>query len=197
MLEIETRAIVKNKEEIINILKANGFVNTKNFLQQDIMFDKEDASLFRSGKKIRIRIEEETAELTYKGFIQNDSTFSKREELNLPIPLYLVMDYKHFLEELGYPMLFQIKKYRSIWKKGEIIATLDDWPIIGMILELEGIESEIKKIMNFFPTLKFANYRLKELFGDKINETGKDLEKLKQEYFNETNFEIGRIELIF
>ena len=42
------------------------------------MLDKEDASLFISGKKIRIRIEEDKATLTYKGDINKDKNVSKR-----------------------------------------------------------------------------------------------------------------------
>lgn len=161
------------------------------------MLDKEDASLFISGKKIRIRIEEDKATLTYKGDINKDKNVSKRTELDIPINQKDVDKYIMFLTELGYPVCFQIKKKRKILKKDDITVTFDEWPIIGCMMEIEGSENEIKTIAKeVAPDINFENYRLKELFERKMQETGKSLEELKENYFKETQFDLGHIELI-
>lgn len=50
MLEVEVRAIINNQEELIDILEKKGFIFLKDTIQHDIMLDKEDASLYISGK---------------------------------------------------------------------------------------------------------------------------------------------------
>ena len=197
MLEIEVRAIVNNKMELIQILKEKGFVNTKNVVQHDIMLDKPDASLFVSGKKIRIRIEDDKSTLTYKGDINVDQNISKRTELNIQIKQSEVDQYITFLTELGYPICFQIKKERQVLEKDGIIVTFDEWPIIGCMMEIEGPEEQIKHVAEeVAPDVKFSNYRLKELFEYKMQETGKSLAELKDMYYREKQFDLGHIELI-
>lgn len=197
MLEVEVRAIINNQEELIDILEKKGFIFLKDTIQHDIMLDKEDASLFISGKKIRIQIEEDKATLTYKGDINKDKNVSKRTELDIPINQKDVDKYIMFLTELGYPVCFQIKKKRKILKKDDITVTFDEWPIIGCMMEIEGSENEIKTIAKeVAPDINFGNYRLKELFERKMQETGKSLEELKENYFKETQFDLGHIELI-
>ena len=197
MLEVEVRAIINNQEELMDILEKKGFIFLKDTIQHDIMLDKEDASLFISGKKIRIRIEEDKATLTYKGDINKDKNVSKRTELDIPINQKDVDKYIMFLTELGYPVCFQIKKKRKILKKDDITVTFDEWPIIGCMMEIEGSENEIKTIAKeVAPDINFGNYRLKELFERKMQETGKSLEELKENYFKETQFDLGHIELI-
>lgn len=197
MLEIEIRAIVDNKAELAQALEKKEFVSEKETIQHDIMLDKPDASLFISGRKIRIRIEDNEATLTYKGDINRDKNVSKRMEINLPVGKENVEDYVTFLTELGYPVCFQIKKERKVMKKGEIAVTFDEWPIIGCMMEIEGPEDNIKALAaEIAPDVRFSNYRLKELFENKMRETGKSLEELKREYYAETLFDLGQIELI-
>lgn len=197
MLEVEVRAIINNQEELIDILEKKGFVFLKDTIQHDIMLDKEDASLFISGKKIRIRMEEDKATLTYKGDINKDKSVSKRTELDIPINQKDVDKYIMFLTELGYPVCFQIKKKRKILKKNDVMVTFDEWPIIGCMMEIEGPENEIKAIAKEVALdINFGNYRLKELFERKMQETGKSLEELKANYYKETKFDLGHIELI-
>lgn len=197
MVEVEIRAIVNNKMDLIQILEKSGFVNTKNTTQHDIMLDRADASLFISGKKIRIRIEDDRSTLTYKGDINTDKNVSKRTELNIQISQEDVESYITFLSELGYPICFQIKKERIVMKNGDVMVTFDEWPIIGCMMEIEGPENKIKSIAGeVAPEIKFSNYRLKELFEKKIKETGKSLVELKEEYYKQNQFDLGHIELI-
>lgn len=197
MLEVEIRAVVNNKENLIQALERRGFTNEKTTIQHDIMLDKPDASLFILGKKIRIRIEDGDATLTYKGDINIDKDISKRMEINIRINKEYVEEYVTFLTELGYPVCFQIRKERKVMKKDDVEVTFDEWPIIGCMMEIEGPEEKIKALAGeVAPDIRFSNYRLKELFRDKMKETGKSLDELKADYYKETQFDLGHIELI-
>lgn len=68
---------------------------------------------------------------------------------------------------------------------------------MGYIVEIEGEEDEIKRTANeIAPDKKFGNLRLKDLFEEKMKKENKTIEELKQEYYNETKFDLGKIELI-
>lgn len=197
MFEVEIRALVSNKDELIEKLKAKGFSSIKKTIQHDIMLDRPDASLFLSGRKIRIRLEGDSATLTYKGDLTANKNVSKRTELNFGIEKDNVDGVIQMFTEIGYPICFQIKKERISLKNDDVEATFDEWPIIGCMVEIEGEESKIKKLAEeITPGIKFSNYRLKEMFENKVKETGKTFEELKQEYISRTGFDLGHIELI-
>lgn len=197
MLEVEIRTCVEKKEECVNKIKENGFKKEKTIMQHDIMLDTPDAELFRDGNKIRIRVEDEKAELTYKGNINNYKEVSKREEINVKINKEEVDNYVKIFSSIGYPLCFQIKKEREIYIKDNITITIDKWPIIGYLIEIEGEESKIKEVAKqIAPDKEFGNLRLKDLFKAKMDKENKTIEELKQEYYEKTKFDLGKIELI-
>ncbi len=197
MNEVEIRDLIDNVDITISTLKENGFKKLKEIKQLDMIFDTEDARLFREGRKIRIRIEDNKVELTYKGNFSEKLNVSERSELNIDIKDIDINNYNIFLTSLGYPLCFKIQKNRQLWEKDDIQITIDEWPIIGNILEIEGDEEKIIKIAKeLFPNNKFRNYRLKEFFADKMNKKNKNIEQLKDEYLKETGFDLGKIELI-
>ena len=92
---------------------------------------------------------------------------------------------------------FPIKKEREKWIKDGIEVTIDEWPIIGYILEIEGDKETIFEVAKTIsPDKVFKNYRLKELLEGKMQKEGKDIHQLKEEYFKETGFDLGKIEMI-
>lgn len=197
MNEIETRTVVDNINEIEINLKKLGFINKGKFVQHDIMLDTPNADIFNSRRKLRIRIENEKVELTYKGKFEVRDDLAKRSELNININKSDIENYIKIFSDIGYPICFQIKKTRKLWKKDNIQVTIDNWPIIGNILEIEGEEEKIKEYCNkIAPNYIFKNYLLKDLFKKKMKNTGKTIEELKNDYFKETGFDLGKIELI-
>ena len=192
--EIEIRTQINNSVEAIDKLLNNGFQDEGQSQQIDMMFDFPDGQLFKSGQKIRVRIENNTAVLTYKGMFRGDESASRRIELDIPLQLSSIKKTEDFLTSIGYPLLFQVKKDRRMLSRGGIKATFDEWPIIGSLLELEGEESEIKEVANsLFPENEFGNLRLKELFTKKCEDSGKTLTKLQEEYEVSTGFKLGNI----
>ncbi|HEX8225808.1 MAG TPA: CYTH domain-containing protein [Allosphingosinicella sp.] len=192
--EVEVRTLVEDAELAAETLRLNGFSLAGSLKQRDIMHDKPDGQLFLSGQKIRIRVEDDRAELTYKGEFEGDQSASRRSEINITIPAGSVDDVSLVLTALGYPILFQVQKTRVVLRNGGVVATIDSWPIIGPMLELEGEEEEIKSIANLlFPKHIFRNYRLKELFEEVCSRRGKSLNELQDEYEKSSRFELGNI----
>ena len=199
MKEIEIRSIISDddKQVIISAVESVGFVLKNKSVQHDIIFDTEDAELFRSGQKIRLRLEDDKQEITYKGDLTKSDKVSRRTEISLPINNSSTEDISNFLEALGYPILFQIKKERLVYQKNDVEVSFDEWPIIGCLMEIEGKETEIKQIARqVAPSYVFSNYRLKTLFADKSNSSGKSLAELIENYQKSTGFNLGKIQLI-
>ena len=197
MHEVEIRAVVEEPVLIERILTEKGFINEPPFEQLDIMLDLPDASLFRSGQKIRLRVEKNSAELTYKGFFQGDKTASRRLEINLPIAVGKVEDAIKLFSAIGYTECFRIPKSRKVYTGKDIKITFDEWPIIGCLIEVEGEEMACKNLATeIAPGIIFGNPRLRELFRDAEKKAGKDLVALKNEYEQDRGIKLGNIELL-
>ena len=195
--EVEIRALVPEPKRAATALQRGGFALIDVFDQHDIIHDRPDGSLFRSGQKIRLRIEGDHAEFTYKGAFQGDATASRRAEINVVVNPSDVPALSEMLEALGYPMLFQVKKVRTVFRSGSVAATLDEWPIIGSMLELEGPEDEIKGVAQAtFPEIEFGNSRLKTLFERVCAERGRTLDELQTDYEARSGFSLGNIRLL-
>jgi len=199
MQEIEIRTVIelRDKEQIISNILSEGYILKKSVLQHDLMFDREDASLFRGGYKIRLRTEGSSKEITYKGSLLGSKQVSRRLEINIPVNESSEEDISDFFTALGYPMLFQIKKKREVYIKDDIQISFDEWPIIGVIVEIEGKESLIIELAKqIAPKYSFGNRRLKDFFLEVMTQKNKSFEDLKSDYYEETKFDLGRIEFI-
>ncbi len=195
--EIETRAVVSDKDDIIQALIGLGFAEAYSRPQTDITIDHPDGSLFRSGRKIRIRVEGNHAELTYKGASQGDRSFSRRNELNLNIPLNQVDDFRNLFEAIGFPPLLTITKHRTCLVRSGIKVTFDEWPIIGCVMEIEGPEQPVSRLIaEVVPNLEFKHYRLKELFEMAAEKAGASVQELQKKYERENNVSLGQIDLL-
>ena len=199
--EIETRAIISENEidTILNLISKIGFLKIDEYSQTDIILDNKEASLFKNEQKIRVRVENNKAELTYKGKFEGDSKFiSKRKEINIPLQTASVEDVILFFQHIGCPILFQIKKMRSIYHFNGIHINIDKWPIIGYLMEIEGEKELITQISDKLqPTIILKNFRLKDMFELKCKESGLTFQELKTDYETKNNFNLGNIELIF
>jgi predicted adenylyl cyclase CyaB len=110
--EIAIRAPASDPGAVMERLIDRGFIEGSQFVQHDMIFDKPDGSLFRDGSKLRIRLQDGMAQLTYKGQFIGDSTASRRDEINVSIPSPQVPAAARLFAALGFPLLFEIKKER-------------------------------------------------------------------------------------
>jgi len=198
--EVETRTLLDKKDvkRVMNNLPSNGFVQESQVAQHDIVFDK-DGEIFRSGSKIRLRIEGGKKELTFKGKSAGDKDASRRAEINLPMgDTADENDVIEFMTAIGFSVLLNLRKTRTEFKREKLSVCLDEYPIIGHVMEIEGDEKEFAEIKQLCaPEYRFGDYRLVEFFETVMQKTGKDIYVLKQEYKNKTGLDLGAIEMLF
>lgn len=197
MREVQVRSLVASKDAIAARLLAEGFAQAPPVELLDLIFDRPDASLFKSGHKIRLRVEPGIAVLTYKSPFQGSSSASRREALNIRVHEGQVGEVSGFLAALGYPYCFSIPKTRWLYSRGAMTATFDDWPLIGLLFEISGPEDQCVELSHrVAPDNDFSNLRLSELLRSKAAEEGLSVLQLKRRFEAERGFSLGRIELL-
>jgi predicted adenylyl cyclase CyaB len=199
MQEIEQRTRLRNEDvdRVSQLLADLDFKFVGSWMQTDVTFDRPDASLFNSGCKIRIRRENGEMELTYKSSNRERTDVSVRTETNIRISADQFDACSVLLEALGYPELFRVVKERQVWKRDAVKVTIDDWPIIGLVMEMEGPESELLELSSELGrAYHFENYLLRDFFKAVQEETGKSLFALQLEYESEHDIKLGRLDLL-
>ena len=111
-------------------------------LQADALLDRDGAALRSAQCALRVRIEDGSAFVTFKGPPQA-STMKVREEIETSIgdgPIAITL-----FERLGYTVWFRYEKYREEFELGGITIAIDETPI-GPYVELEGQAEGIESI---------------------------------------------------
>jgi len=99
----------------------------------NLRFDDSPGTLTRSGQVLRLR-RDHGFHLTYKGPGQS-SDVAMRQEIE-----FSVDDFDaawRFLEALGYSVVVHYEKYRTVYRLGKALVTLDEMPY-GTFVEIEG-----------------------------------------------------------
>ncbi len=144
MIEIEIKVKIDNKDEIIEKLKKLGFKFIKKKFQEDIYFNGSNRDFKKTDEALRIRDDNGTFFITYKG-PKLDNISKTREEIEVKIEDKEKM--RLILKKLGFKEVPPIRKIREIYKRGDIIASIDNVEGLGIFLELEKSisDSEITK----------------------------------------------------
>jgi adenylate cyclase class 2 len=141
-VEIEAKLRVPSLEPVEKRLVACGASVSSQMVQTDSYFDTADRSLTRSDRCLRLRRQldgcHEHVILTYKGAKQAHD-FKKREEVNLEVPEAAAIE--PLLEGLGYRKSLAFNKRRQTWLLHECEVALDELPLIGTFVEIEGPDS--------------------------------------------------------
>lgn len=155
-IEIEAKLKVDSHEPVIEKLKAADAKFLCEQLQTEQYFDTPEKTLTNADKCLRLRrITKANAEiiiLTYKGPKQQD-VFKKRDELELELTDLDTAE--KLLEALGYEKALVYEKKRSIWKLNDCEIALDQLPMLGNFVEIEGPNAE--KITDVQKTLGLEN----------------------------------------
>jgi len=134
MIEVEIKVRIKNKEEIAEKLKKLGFKFIKKKFQEDIYFNGIDRDFRKTDEALRIRDDNGTYYVTYKG-PKIDRISKTREEIEVRIGDKEKM--RLIFKKLGFREVRPIRKVREIYKKDDITASIDDVEGLGLFLELE------------------------------------------------------------
>ncbi len=142
-VEIEAKLKVDSLEQVEAKLTELGAEFRQQQLQTDYHFDDANMTLQNSDRCLRLRRqlvdEDEGFFLTYKG-AKEESSFKKRQEIEIEIAdgdsirkLFLALGYKEVLV---------IEKKRLTWNLGNCEIALDELPLIGSFVEIEGPDEQ-------------------------------------------------------
>jgi adenylate cyclase, class 2 len=110
-------------------------------LQTDHLLDTEDRQLYRQRCALRVRDENGTAVLTFKGPVQ-PGTMKIRDEHETTVSDRSAL--LAILHGLGFRVWFTYQKYREEFRAADVIIAVDETPI-GTFVEIEGTELGIDR----------------------------------------------------
>ena len=148
--EIEAKLKVDSFGAIEDKLAELGAEFLARQLQTDYYFDDTDASLVGSGRGLRLRRQlaegDEKFFLTCKG-AEQQSKFKKREEAEIEIAD--AASAEKLLAVLGYKKILTVEKSRKLWLLAGCEVALDELPLLGKFVEIEGEnEDSIANVQN-------------------------------------------------
>lgn len=143
-LEIEIKLKVEDLQPIAEKLKQLGAKFEGDFLQKDSYYDDAQDSLVKSDRCLRIRKHinhiGEAIELTYKGARENHR-FKSRREIGLRVDK--AEELASLFEQLGYKEMLTFEKKRSLWEFQGCKVALDELPLLGKFVEIEGPDDNV------------------------------------------------------
>jgi len=108
-------------------------------MQTDSYFDDASATLTKTDRCLRLRriLVDRTGRyvLTYKGAKEKDD-FKKRQQIELEIQD--AHSFEELLLALGYEKKLVLEKKRRLWRLGTCLIALDELPLLGCFVEIEG-----------------------------------------------------------
>ncbi len=156
--EIEAKLKVESHDEIKSKLAELGAEFLEEQLQTDYYFDDADRTLTKTDRCLRLRRlligQTEKILLTYKG-AKEQSEFKKRQEIEIEIKG--VDSAEKLLSALEYEKVLAFEKRRRVWRLGECEVALDELPLLGSFVEIEGPDG--KRIADVQRNLGLADLR--------------------------------------
>jgi adenylate cyclase class 2 len=141
--EIEAKLKVESHEQIagrLNELRADFLAEQSH---TDCYFDDAGRTLTRSDRCLRLRRlvigRTQKTLLTYKGAKEKDE-FKKRQEVEIEVGSGDSAE--RLLSVLGYERVLVVEKKRQIWRLGDCEVALDELPLLGRFVEIEGPDGE-------------------------------------------------------
>ena len=143
-VEIEAKLKVDSLPEVEQKLEELGAEFLAEQLQTDYLFDDSNATLTTSDRCLRLRRQSvagsEKFFLTYKG-AKEKSNFKMRQEIEIEIRD--AESTKKLLSALGYEKALVVEKKRRLWRLGGCTVALDQLPLLGAFVEIEGPDDKI------------------------------------------------------
>ncbi len=145
-VEIEAKMKVDDHAPIRERLHESGAERLGEYLETNTFFDTEDQSLFAADHGLRLRQNRDLATnreefiLTFKGPRQHGELKS-REEIELTVGSG--RDAAELLRSLGFSPVLSFEKKRQSWMLDGCRVELDDLPLLGTYVEIEGKQEDV------------------------------------------------------
>ena len=138
-IEIEAKLKVDSLAKAARRLKALGAELLRVSVHTDTYFDDDKKSFIKSDKALRLRCmltgQKEKAALTFKG-PRRRGHFKQRQEIQFEVDN--AKSAEMFLEAIGYKKSLVYQKKRCLWRLGGCEVALDELPLLGTFVEIEG-----------------------------------------------------------
>lgn len=159
MLEVELKARLKNRSEVVAALLACGFQKDSEVHETDVYFNGTDRDFQQTDEALRLRRVVQGgrthARITYKG-PKRDVRLKMRTEHETAVDEYESM--YALLLALGHIPVREVKKTRAIFTREGVHACVDTLEGLGDFLELErvlpGEEGKAQAVEELFALLK-------------------------------------------
>ncbi len=142
-VEIEAKLKVDSLEQVTAKLTELGAEFQQEQLQMDYHFDDSNMTLQKTDCCLRLRRQRvnksERFFLTYKG-AKEKSSFKKRREIEIEV--VNGDSIQKLFSALGYEKVLVIEKKRLTWHLGGCVIALDQLPLIGNFVEIEGPDEQ-------------------------------------------------------
>jgi adenylate cyclase, class 2 len=160
-LEIEAKMQVDDLGAVRSRLKAAGAKAAGTHLETNIFFDTPGAALRRADRGLRLRANREVKSkrtvhiVTFKGPRQS-GRLKRREEIEFEVvhPDAAIRVFR----ELGFGVSLRFQKRRESWTLGGCKIELDELPLLGTFVEIEGPGN--RRIMQVRKRLGLADHPL-------------------------------------
>lgn len=142
--EIEAKLKVDSLRAVEDRLAACGASFLRETIQTDSYYDNAERELTRTDKALRLRADTRDGRrqliLAYKGPKQQDD-YKRRDEVEIEVSDAEATGL--LLEALGYVKALAFNKRRRLWQLQGCEVALDELPLLGAFVEIEGPDSEI------------------------------------------------------
>ncbi len=140
--EIEAKLKVDSLPQVERKLAACGATFVREVRQTDLYFDTPDRELTRTDRCLRLRRErveqQERCILAYKGAKEPDD-YKKRVETEVEVNDAAATE--SLLHGLAYQRALAFDKRRRLWRLQNCEVALDELPLLGTFVEIEGPDS--------------------------------------------------------
>ena len=181
--EIEAKLKVDSLQAITERLTEFGAEFLAEQMQTDYYLDSADTALTKTDSCLRLRQQytggEKKIILTYKA-AKEKACFKKRQEIELEIT-DADSAFKLF-SALGYVETLVFEKKRQLWRLNDCLIALDQLPLLGYFVEIEGPAE--KKIADIQTKLKLADLpHIQKSYAALIDEKIRQLGKTERQVF--------------
>lgn len=145
-VEIEAKMQVPSHEPLRARLVECGASRLGHWLETNLFFDSANRALVASDQGLRLRKNQDLASgsvqyiLTYKGRRQR-GPLKRREEIEVSVDQ--ADSTVALLERLGYLRMMSFQKRRESWSLEKCRVELDEVPLLGLFVEIEGPDEAV------------------------------------------------------
>ena len=152
MIEAESKYHSPGNDKVERVLARLGAKKISEGAMEDIYFAHPSRDFGKTDEALRLRKEQEHAELTYKGPRMRAQRTKAREEVTLKIDNPLAA--QRIVERLGFAESYIVKKRRISYLLDELRIDVDDVDGLGEFVELEVLTESPERSAQLLETMR-------------------------------------------